>query len=139
MTDKKAPLPKLENPKLDGLNPHFNSRYSTLGEVLRVLQPIFDAGFTVEQSVVVGERCSFFISILRDPEGTHIKTVKFPFLHADNYHKLGSALTYSRRYGLCLLFNLVGEDDDDGNLAAGSKPKTTTTSKPRRRAAVKRK
>ncbi len=38
--------------------------------------------------------------------------------------KLGSAITYYRRYNLNMLFNLMTEDDDDG---AKTKPKETKT------------
>lgn len=134
----KHKLPKLENPKKNAENKHFGSSYADLTSVLEAVQPVFALGFTVNQTVVddsegwgvSGERA--FVTTVRDPDGVIIKQVAFPFLPAADYHKLGSALTYSRRYGLCLAFNLVGEDDDDGNLAAGSKPKTPKPA-PRRR------
>ena len=41
----------------------------------------------------------------------------------DNPQKMGSAITYAKRYGLQSLYGLAS--DDDGNLAASSdKPKT---------------
>lgn len=43
---------------------------------------------------------------------------------------VGSALTYARRYGYLLLFDLVGEEDDDGERAegrGGKKPSRKST------------
>lgn len=130
----KHKLPKLGNPKKNAENSHFRSSYADLESVLETVQPAFDAGFTVTQGVEEGEfEGPGFVTSVFDPDGDLVKRVAFPFLPAADYHKLGSALTYSRRYGLCLAFNLVGEDDDDGNAAAGSKPKTTEQAPPRRR------
>ena len=39
----------------------------------------------------------------------------------DNPQKMGSAVTYAKRYGLQSLYGLAS-DDDDGNLASQSKP-----------------
>ncbi len=38
----------------------------------------------------------------------------------------GSALTYSKRYGLCMALGIAAEDDDDGNMAAGHEVKVQT-------------
>lgn len=134
MTAKKHALPKLKNPKKNAENGHFKSRYADLESVLDAVQPAFDAGFTMTQGVVTDsfDEPSFVTSVF-DPDGELVKSVAFPFLPAADYHKLGSALTYSRRYGACLAFNLVGEDDDDGNLAAGRQPKDTKQAPARRR------
>ena len=33
---------------------------------------------------------------------------------------IGSAMTYSKRYGLCMALGIAAEDDDDGNMANGT-------------------
>ena len=38
-----------------------------------------------------------------------------------NPQKMGSAITYARRYGLCAMLGIVGEEDDDG---LGATPKS---------------
>lgn len=41
-------------------------------------------------------------------------------LHCENQsnpQKMGSAITYARRYGLCAMLGIVGEDDDDAQFA----------------------
>jgi len=37
---------------------------------------------------------------------------------ANDPQKLGGSITYARRYGMCALLGIVGDDDDDANLAS---------------------
>ena len=39
----------------------------------------------------------------------------------NNPQKMGSAITYARRYGLCSLLGICGEEDDDGQRATPQK------------------
>ena len=50
-------------------------------------------------------------------------------LEGANMQKLGSAITYAKRYGLVALLAVDADDDDDGNAASGL---TQSKSKPRR-------
>jgi hypothetical protein len=68
---------------------------------------------------------------------TVVRETVFPFPTASKAQELGSALTYCRRYGLLLLFNLVGEEDDDGNAAQGNTKPAPKKSKPAKKAAPK--
>ena len=46
----------------------------------------------------------------------------------NNTQAIGSAITYARRYGLCLTFGLCDQEcDDDGNAGSG-KPKQSVPS-----------
>lgn len=120
------PLPVPENPKLSAVNPHFKNKYSPLDEVLRVLKPFFEQGWTVQQTVDPGTRQ--FITNVFDPEGKMENSVEFPFfVGKEDPQGLGSALTYARRYGLCLAFNIAGELDDDAEAAHG---RSTNDTKP---------
>lgn len=101
---------KIKNPKLDSVNPHFKSRYASLGEVLRVVNEGLPKDYHIKQTVLDG---NFVTTVFKGD--TPIKDASFPFPQTGKAQELGSALTYSRRYSLCLLFNLVGEEDDDGN------------------------
>jgi hypothetical protein len=68
------------------------------------------------------------------PSGTHDEpTLKYQLTHAatkeaiegempllldkSSAQAMGSAITYTRRYSLCAVLNLVGDDDDDGQAA----------------------
>lgn len=115
----------IPNPKLNKTNPHFGSKYADLAETLRVIGPFLgETRSDVQQTTLYVDGVAVFTTRLLDAEGKVVREVAFPFPTTGKAQELGSALTYCRRYGLALLFNLVGEEDDDGNAAQG--PKSTT-------------
>jgi hypothetical protein len=123
-------LSELENPKLDGTNPHFRNRYTTLKTALEVVPLLSKYGLYVNQTV---RDNGMFTTSIRDIESDHtMASASFPFIVGkEDPQGLGSAITYSRRYGLLLVLNLVGEEDDDGEAAMG-RPVTTQRKKVRR-------
>ena len=138
------PLPVPEIPKLSAVNPHFKNKYSPLDEVLRVLRPFFNEGWVVQQTVEEDVTVDYlndavkssrkFVTTVFNPEGELVNTVEFPFfIGKEDPQGLGSALTYARRYGLCLAFNIAGERDDDAEAAQGRSTNDTNQA-PRRRA-----
>lgn len=105
--------------KKDGKNPHFRSSYATLSQILSEVKPILtDLGLTILQPIKDG--C--VTSILIDGDKTILESIiKLP----DNLdpQKLGSAITYYRRYTLASMLALeIDNDDDDANVAAAKKP-----------------
>lgn len=107
--------------KKDETNPFFHSKYFDINGLLEELKPILNSngvivlqplgileGKTVLQTIVIdsdsGEKteCAMLLPELSDPQ------------------KMGSMITYFRRYSLQSLFLLQAEDDD-GNKASGGK------------------
>jgi len=111
----------IPNPKLNAKNSHFGNTYATLDEVIATVRPYLKAtGLGVVQTVQLVHEQPFFVSQVIDSEGTVKRQVAFPFDPGKaGPQAVGSALTYARRYGYLLLFDLVGEDDDDGERAEG--------------------
>ena len=110
-------------------NPYFNSKYADLRTVVIALkQPLKDAGlsyyFRAGAYTPVGTnetRWQVELVVLSDEEQL---VVPFPFAQSDP-QKMGSALTYAKRYLLTTVFNVIAEEDDDGNEASDNKPKVT--------------
>ena len=94
----------------DSLNPHFKSKYFDINNVLEEIKPILTKyGLVVTQPL----KEDAVFSVITDVEtGEDIQS----FLHFDpserNPQKIGSIITYYRRYTLCSLLGIAGEDDD---------------------------
>lgn len=126
--------------KKDGKNPHFRSNYSTLESVIEAVKQgnQFGLFFTQEMTYdyVSNDDGSNVVvpvvstKVMHEHDDTVIES-KLPIMLAqanmENPQKIGSAITYYKRYTLQSVYGLPSEDDD-GNVA--SQP-TITTSKPR--------
>jgi len=94
----------------DSLNPHFKNKYFDINNVLEEIKPILTKnGLVVTQPL----KEDAVFSVVTDVEtGEDIQS----FLHFDaterNPQKIGSIITYYRRYTLCSLLGIAGEDDD---------------------------
>lgn len=103
----------------DKTNPHFGSKYTPLDTIVEKIGPLLHKHGLVWMSM---------------PSGTHEEpTLKYRLAHAASKEALdgempllldkssaqamGSAITYTRRYSLCAVLNLVTDDDDDGQAA----------------------
>ena len=127
-------------------NPHFKSKYSDLTSVINAVSYGAEFGLSFTQSIEYKNIILDRVQIKED--GTQVKyqeihkeivvtttvnhiavsntlTCSVPVLinanDKDNPQKMGSAITYAKRYGLQSLYGLAS-DDDDGNLASQSKP-----------------
>jgi len=128
--------------KKDGKNPHFRSNYSTLESVIEAVKQgnQFGLFFTQEMTyeyvsdINGGNSVIPVVStkVMHEHDDTVIES-KLPIMLAqanmENPQKIGSAITYYKRYTLQSVYGLPSEDDD-GNVA--SQP-TITTSKPKTR------
>ena len=124
----------VRNPELDGVNPHFKSKYATLDATIKAVRAaLSEAGLGLCQSIEVdGDRLTVDTTIFDQDGDALYFSSRYP-LPPDcksNPQKMGSAITYFRRYTLLALFNIVGEEDDDANLAT-EKPKAKTAPKPK--------
>lgn len=104
----------------DGNNPCFKSKYATLENVINsIKEPCKKSGIGYQQWAD-GLEIHTRVFMLETPED-YIEQVLEMVLDA-NPQRMGSAITYYRRYSLGLIFNLQF-DDDDGNAAAGLPPR----------------
>lgn len=113
-----ASLPQID---LDGTNPHFKSKYATLGNVTKIVLPklsengfVFTTGSHVENGTLILD------AKLLHSSGEY-ETASFPITETQP-QKVGSAVTYYRRYALASLTGVVADADDDGNATAQQAP-----------------
>ena len=116
--------------KKDGKNPHFRSNYSKLESVIEAVNQgnKFGLFFTQEIDYVwVSHRDAtsevVVVTTVRHVNDDNTYVSKLPIILDDasmkNPQKIGSAITYAKRYTLQAVYGLPSEDDD-GNEA--SKP-----------------
>ena len=101
--------------KKGSVNPHFKSSYANLNEVLDKVKP---------------ELNRLGVVIVQTPEATGLRTTLYdteddsrvecflPFVQMTDAQKLGSNITYNRRYSLVTLLGLEDEDDDANEASA---------------------
>jgi hypothetical protein len=104
----------------DSTNPFFKSKYFDINKLLECVEPILQKhGLLLLQPISDGNVGSVIIDVdSAKTTGNKVESV-IPLPQLTDPQKLGSAITYYRRYTLQSLLALQAEDDD-ANLA--SKP-----------------
>tara|TARA_R110002126_G_scaffold266885_1_gene410263 strand:- start:240 stop:737 length:498 start_codon:yes stop_codon:yes gene_type:complete len=98
----------------DSKNPFFKSKYFDVNKLLDSVEPILQKnGLLLLQPIEDGKVFTRIIDIETSEEVSSVMTLP----NLQDPQKLGSAITYYRRYTLQSLLSLQAEDDD-ANLAA---------------------
>ncbi len=102
----------------DSKNPFFKSYYFDINKLIEVVRPVLSKnGLVLLQPISEGKQYSIIIDA---DSGEQIESsLELPKIQ--DAQKLGSAITYFRRYTLQSLLGLQAEDDD-GNKAAKPEP-----------------
>ena len=111
----------------DSKNPFFKSKYFDINQLIEHVQPVLnDKGLVLIQPLFEDT----VRSIIVDSEtGEKIESgLSLPQL--TDPQKLGSCITYYRRYTLASLLGLQAEDDDGNNASKQNKPKQIEKPKP---------
>jgi len=116
----------------DGKNPHFKSNYSTLEEVMSASRQANQFGLYFMQPLQMIQIGEQIVQVVQT-EITHAPTgekrmSQCPVRSQDptNPQKMGSGITYAKRYALQAAFGLPSEDDD-GNAASSGQPANQNT------------
>jgi hypothetical protein len=129
-TEKKTLIEKLFEFQSMGIkfikesdNPFFGSKYASLEDMLTTLNPILKelrlviVHFTEE----VEQKNKVITQLINvDNEKDKIQT-SFLLLPDLEPQKVGSAITYAKRYNIGQLLNIITDEDDDGNSSTPSK------------------
>ena len=109
---------EIENPELDGTNPHFKNKYATLKATLRVIREACKAhGIAYMQRLERQEEGYTLKSSVTDGADS-MGLSEFPLDTPPNPQSFGSNLTYTKRQQAQADWCITGEEDDDGNAAA---------------------
>lgn len=112
--------------KKDSKNPFYNSKYFDINAVLAVIKPVLnEVDLVLTQALNVVEGRTALNTTIKD-SGT-LESVQSNCLLPEGLdaQKMGSAITYLRRYSIQTLLALEAVDDD-GNVAIGNLVKTPT-------------
>lgn len=102
----------------DGINPHFRSKYMTLDNIVETLQPMLnDNKLLVTHFIENGT----LVTRVVDIETAETLDSHFP-MNATDPQKVGSEITYGKRYNLVALFNICADEDDDANSCSKNVP-----------------
>jgi len=111
----------------DSENPFFKSKYFDINTLLEHLEPLLqEEGLVLLQPIRENQVWSEIIDI----ESNQGISSSMTLPELTDPQKMGSAVTYYRRYTLASLLALQSEDDD-GNLASSSKQVEPATEKQR--------
>ena len=104
----------------EGKNPHFRSSYVTLDSILNGPVKVFNEhGIAVVQMPSILDGKINIRTVLAHASGANIQSDLSLPCELGNPHKVGSTITYLRRFSLSSILGIAGESDDDGNAAAG--------------------
>lgn len=106
----------------DTSNPFYKSKYADINQLIELTNPLFhEAGLMVLQPIT-GNTLKTQIF---DVETNEVIESSLDLPQGNDPQKIGSAITYYRRYTLKALLNLQ-EEDDDGNKGASKMPTEAT-------------
>jgi hypothetical protein len=107
-------------------NPFYKSKYFSINGLLEQLQPLLEKhGLVVMQPMsYLNDRPAIETLVIDKDDGSVERSVTYLPDIADP-QKMGSALTYYRRYALQSLFLLSAEDDDANTVSVKTATKST--------------
>ena len=109
-----------QNVVMNKVNPHFRSKYADLSAVRDAIIPIFSKhGIAIVQAPTSTVFENFSLETMLLHESGEQMVFHFPLpSDTSNMQKIGSAISYARRYTLSAIAGIASEEDDDGNAAA---------------------
>lgn len=110
----------MKNAALNKVNPHFKSRFADLPCTIDTVMPALVAnGIVPTQTLDVLDGRTCLVTRLLHTSGQWIESV-CPLPETPDMQKMGSAITYARRYSLSAICGIAADEDDDANDAVAS-------------------
>lgn len=109
----------MKNAALSKVNPHFKNRYADLPAIRDAVTPALAAnGIAVVQTLDAASEGAGYCVLTRllHTSGQWVESL-CPIPAVLDMQKMGSAITYARRYSLSAICGIAADEDDDGNAA----------------------
>ena len=122
----------MTNPPLDGVNPHFKSKFTTLATMIDHTRPVLAKHGLVVIQHPVGETGEVGVeSILIHSSGQWLSEDYQMPLPKPDPQSTGSVVTYLRRYALASICGVQGDEDNDAEGAMNRTPRAPASDSPR--------
>ena len=120
----------------DKTNPHFKSKFVSLGNLLSKIRPVLNThGLVLVQAPALSDGQFVLRTIILHRSGESLKFDAPLKPTKDDPQGQGSAITYMRRYAAAAAFAIADQDDDDGNDGSSSRQSTPRATAQERKAA----
>ncbi len=117
---------EMKNAELNRINPHFKSKYADLTAVRAATLPALNKyGFAIIQNPTMQDGIFILITQIVHKTGDVVARSEYPLPSGLTPQKLGSELTYARRYAWSSICGICADEDDDGNNAEQKKQQAT--------------
>tara|TARA_R110002072_G_scaffold100778_9_gene222050 strand:+ start:1741 stop:2412 length:672 start_codon:yes stop_codon:yes gene_type:complete len=118
---------EMKNAELNKTNPHFKSRYADLTAVRAATLPALNKfGIGIQQSTTMTGESFMLVTKVVHKSGEVLDESSFPITLGPP-QKMGSEITYARRYAWATMCGISADDDDDGNAASRNQEKKDIT------------
>jgi ERF superfamily len=121
----------------DATNPHFKSKFVSLGHLLSKVKPVLNRhGIVLVQAPAVGEGGVFVLRtvFMHAPSGESMEFDAPLKPTKDDPQGQGSAITYMRRYAAGAALAIADQEDDDGIEGSTRQPAAPRATAPERKA-----
>lgn len=97
----------------------FSYKYADLATVTSTVRPVLAKhGLSIFQPTVIDGSNMFVETVIAHESGQSVSSLYPVCSITGDHQKMGGALTYARRYGMCSMLAIAAEDDNDGQGAA---------------------
>lgn len=96
-------------------NPFFHSKYLPLDELIETLLPILTE---LRLLITHSTHEKYVVTSVIDVDSDELISSAFPIPEGLEPQKVGSVITYAKRYNLSQIFNILSDEDDDSNASA---------------------
>lgn len=113
---------KLKSIKKDKVNPYYNSTYADINNYIEELKPLLmNEKLLLLQPLDEIDNILYLKTIIVDIETIERIEYKVALTKIEDAQKMGSLITYFRRYCLQSLFFMQAEDDDANSVVSNKK------------------